>query len=165
MNNCKKCGLPIEEGQEYCIDCMPTEEEEVQIEELHECSVLENEEPTQKGGVFTTIAIILASVSIGIFVFGIVISVLLSLFGLGVFGSLLSGLASGLTEPLSLAALVLGIVACVQKEGKKGLVMGIIAFALPIALLIAGLAILLVILVIFGVFMFAFYLMEEVFYY
>ncbi len=161
MNNCKKCGLPIEEGQEYCVDCMPTEEEKVQIEELHECSVLENEEPTQKGGVFTTIAVILASVSIGIFVFGIVISILLSLFGLGVFGSLLSGLAG----PFALAALVLGIVACVQKEGKKGLVMGIIAFALPIALLIAGLAILLVILVIFGVFMFAFYLMEEVFYY
>ena len=161
MNNCKKCGLPIEEGQEYCADCMLTEEEQVKIEELHECSVLENEEPTQKGGVFTTIAVILASVSIGIFVFSIVISVLLSLFGLGVFGSLLSGWAS----PFALAALVLGIVACIKKEGKKGLVMGIIAFALPIVLLIAGLAILFVLLVILGALMFVVYLMEEVFYY
>ncbi len=161
MNNCKKCGLPIEEGQEYCADCMPTEEEQVQIEELHECSVLENEEPTKKGGVFTTIAVILASISIGILVFSVVITVLLSLFGLGVLGALLSGLSG----PLALAALVLGIVACVKKEGKKGLVMGIIAFALPIVLLIVGLAISLVLLVISGVFMFAFYLMEEVFYY
>ena len=88
-------------------------------------------------------------------------SVLLSLFGLGVFGSLLSGLAS----PLALAALVLGIVACVKKEGKKGLVMGIIAFALPIALLIAGLAILLVLLVISGVIMLVIYLIEGEFYY
>ena len=32
MNNCKKCGLPIEEGQEYCADCMTTEEEQLSLQ-------------------------------------------------------------------------------------------------------------------------------------
>ena len=70
MSNCKKCGLPIEEGQEYCADCMPTEEEQAQIEELHECSFPENEKPTKKGGKFTKISIGLVIAATVVFVIG-----------------------------------------------------------------------------------------------
>ena len=120
MSNCKKCGLPIEEGQEYCADCMPTEE--VQAE------VVENQvaEPV-KGGKFTKISEGLAIAATVLFVVG-------QLLGFIPVISYISFIFSFPAFPLAIAALVFGIIAMTKKEGKLGLILGIVALVLQVVI-------------------------------
>lgn len=136
MSYCKKCGVEIEEGKEYCEECEPQEEtqeeiEEVQAEVIEEATLEDapKEEAEEKQprviGTFSKIAVGLAIGATVLFILGQILSFIPII-------SYVSFLFSTPAFPLAVASLVFGIVAFVKKEKALGLILGIVALAFQI---------------------------------